>query len=58
MIALLVVGTVLVVITWGGIEWALWLNRYIDWRDAQKKLPRQIPLDDALGTENYNGPLG
>ena len=58
MLSLLFSLVVCVVVTAALIDFMIWFHKLCDWREAQRKLPKQVQLDDILGTENYNGPIG
>lgn len=58
MLTLALTGIAMIVVTAALIDWAIWFHKWFDWHEAEKKRPKQIPLDDAIGTENYRGPLG
>jgi hypothetical protein len=49
---------VCILVTWALIDFMIYFHKLCDYREAERKRPKQVQLDDLLGTRNYNGPLG
>lgn len=49
---------VVIVVAAALIDLTIWSHKYFCWSEENRKRPKQVQLDDILGTENYNGPLG